>query len=173
MITRKSINIILIGMMGSGKSTVGKILAEKTDLKYVDIDQLIEEHSRRSIREIFASEGEARFRVLESDVVQDVTKNSGQIISTGGGVVLKDNNINLLKSSGMIFHLHAASKVLKERIESDTGVRPLLLADDPEVKLRKLWKSRLPLYQKTADFEINTEKYNPVEIADEIIKIVR
>lgn len=162
-------NIVLIGMMGSGKSTIGHLLDQKlNDFQFLDIDKEIEKLAQKQITEIFTEEGEAHFRQLENEMVEKYAKYHNQVISTGGGIVENIENIELLKNNGVLFYLSASAKVLYERVKTTTN-RPLLKGENPEQRLRELVKKREPFY-KMADFEINTEKRELLEIVNEIIE---
>lgn len=160
-------NIVLIGFMGSGKTSVGKALAKKLDFKFVDLDDVIEKTVGMKLSEIFKKFGEPRFRDIESDVVNSVTKKTGQVIATGGGVVLRDENMTNLKKNGIIFCLKASEDVIFERLKHCDN-RPLLMVEDPEERIRELLSKRETLYEK-ADFSVDTSGLTPEEVADRII----
>ena len=162
-------NIVLIGIMGSGKTTIGKKIAEKSNMEFVDTDELIVHKSQKSIKLIFADEGENFFRDFESEVIEDVSKQENIVISTGGGAVLRDENIDNLKKNGVLFHLFAPAEELFARIKDDNE-RPLLKTDNPIETLRIILNNREIFYNK-ADFKINTCEKTIDEAADEIIKL--
>ncbi len=164
-------NIILIGLMGSGKSTVGRLLAEKIGLNFVDTDQELEKWTGRIISEIFATDGEKEFRRLETQIVSQVVNKTGQIIATGGGVILRSENIKALRKNGIIIFLNADVEVLYKRLKDDNS-RPLLQTNDLKKKLKDIFESRLELYCKTADFEIDTSNLEPEEITQKIVQLV-
>lgn len=164
-------NIALIGLMGSGKSTVGALLAQKLNLNFVDIDLEIEKQEKKIISEIFAQEGEGFFRELESETIKDFCKNKAQIISTGGGAVQNTANLELLKQNCTVIYLKTSPKVLFERIKEDT-LRPLLQNTNPMGTLEELLIKRQKNYQK-ADIIIDTDNKTTIEILDEIIKNVK
>lgn len=161
-------NIVLIGMMGSGKTTVGKLLAEAIGLTFVDTDQLLENKTERKITEIFAQDGEQKFRTLEAEVIDEVTDKVGQVIATGGGVVLREENIKKLGKKGTIIFLHASPETLMERLRDDE-TRPLLQCQEPENKLKEILKFRLPFYRKASRLEIDTNSMKPEEIVHKLI----
>lgn len=161
-------NIVLIGFMGTGKSSVGKVLAEKLGVKFVDVDEVIEKTTGMKISEIFSKFGESRFRDIETEIIKLITKKKGQVIATGGGVVLRDENMKQLKESGVIFCLKASENVIFERVKG-TQNRPLLQVENPKQTIRELLQKRMPLYEK-ANFCINTEGLTPEEVADKIIE---
>ena len=136
-------SIVLIGMPGSGKSAVGKILAERTGLPFADTDRLIEEKAGKPIPDIFREDGEPAFRGLESAVIRELSKQGGQIISTGGGAVLRPENITVLRQNGRLFWLNRDPDALVP-----TGDRPLA---DTADKMKRLWLEREPVYRAAAD----------------------
>lgn len=164
-------NISLIGLMGSGKSTVGAILAEKLNLESVDIDTKIEAKIGMEISEIFGQKGEDFFREAESEVLRDLATKSGQVISTGGGAVQNEENLKILKENSTVIYLKTSPEVLFERIKTDTS-RPLLQNENPLKTLRELLKKREPQYQK-ADIIVITDDKTINEIVNEILKNVK
>lgn len=161
-------NIILIGFMGTGKTSVGQILAKKLNFIFVDIDELIEKILGMKISEIFTRFGEPRFRDFETEIIKLITKKKRQVIATGGGAVLREENMAQLKASGVVFCLTAPENVIFKRVRQCKN-RPLLQVDNPEQRIRALIKKRMPFYEK-ADFSINTDGLTPEEVADKIIK---
>jgi len=138
-------NIVLIGFMGTGKTTVGRLLAERLDLAFTDMDDCIVERAGKTIPAIFADDGEPAFRALEREVVIDLSARGGLVIATGGGVVLNPDNIRDLGATGLLVALTATPDVILERLRHDTG-RPLLSAGDKGEKIRTLLASRQHLY---------------------------
>jgi len=159
-------NIVLIGLMGSGKTTIGKLLSQKFDLMLVDTDELIEKDAQMSINKIFSIHGEDFFRALESKVIERVSQSNGQIISTGGGAVENPINLNNLKSNGMIFYLKASPEVLYDRIKQNDS-RPLLKNENPLLTLQNLLIKREKFYNQ-ADYIIDTNTKNIDDIVKEI-----
>ena len=159
LILRRKENIVLIGMPGSGKSAVGRILSEKTGRVFTDTDQLITDRACKSIPDIFRDDGETAFRDLETAVIRDVSKHSGQVISTGGGTVLRPENVAALRQNGRLFWLNRNPDAL-----IPTDDRPL--ADTAE-KMKQLWLAREPVYRAAAD-EIIPVIGTPESVADEI-----
>ena len=157
-------NLILCGMMGSGKSTVGKALSLLTGKPFVDTDEWIEE-KYGAISEIFAKQGEGYFRALETQAVQELIKKDGWIIATGGGLVLSSNNVALLKENGQIVYLSAELSTLQQRLSEDKS-RPLLQTE----RLETLLKNRAPVYESVADFCVRADGKTPEQIAREIIQ---
>ncbi|EKE02576.1 MAG: Shikimate kinase [uncultured bacterium] len=164
-------NIVLTGLMGSGKSTVGSLIAQKLGKIFVDTDKLIEEDAQININEIFAQYGEAYFRELEAKIIKRVSPNSDQVISTGGGTLINPDNLKNLKDNGALFYLKASAKTLFERIKNENN-RPLLKNNDPLSTLEKLLEKREEFYNQ-ADFIINTENKQIDRIVSEIIEKYR
>ena len=162
-------NIFLIGMMGSWKSTVGKKLATLLDLKFVDTDDEIEEATEQTVAEIFEERGEYQFREMETAYFVEKSQQSGYIISTGGGIVVADANRNALQNNGITIFLKASPETLSHRIKN-TNKRPLLHGDDPLMELSKIWKNRKEFYEASAHLTIETDRLNPVQVLEIIIK---
>ena len=164
----RGLNIYLIGMMGAGKSTVGKLLAKKLAYRFIDTDTIIETVSKKSINEIFAEEGEASFRQLETDVLMQVSAYIRTVISTGGGIILHQENWSYLRD-GMIIWLDVPTEVLVKRLAQDK-TRPLLQAQDLQEKLTNIKQERESLYQQ-ADITIQvTEADQASDIAQRILE---
>ncbi len=144
------IHPILIGLMGSGKSSIGRRLAKALDLPLLDLDELIVERAGRSIPEIFADVGEQGFRDLETEVLKD-TVGRPAVLATGGGIVMREENRRLLREHPPVIWLKAAPEFLARRIEGDTN-RPLIAGTDTLNRLRELARIRDPLYRECADF---------------------
>ena len=145
-ILRRKENLVLIGMPGSGKSAVGKILTETTGKPLADTDQLIVEKAGKSIPEIFREDGEPAFRDLESEIIRELSLQGGQVISTGGGAVLRPENVTLLRQNGRLFWLDRAPDSLVP-----TDDRPLA---DTAAKMKQLYQEREPVYRASADMII-------------------
>jgi shikimate kinase len=148
------VKLILVGLPGSGKSTVGRQLAKKLHLPFTDSDHVIEQRIGCSIRSFFDREGEAAFRDIEEQVIAELCGNDG-VIATGGGAVLRAANRECLRSAGQVFYLRSTPEEVFRRVRSDKG-RPLLQVDDPLKRLRELFEQRDPLYRETAHFVIET-----------------
>ncbi|MDD3150869.1 MAG: shikimate kinase [Candidatus Gastranaerophilales bacterium] len=160
-------NIVLIGLMGSGKTTIGKLLAQKLGLNFIDTDSIIEKEANKTINEIFENYGEELFRKLESNTIKEISKREEKVISTGGGIVENPENMQNLRKNGIIVYLEAGPKELYERIKGDNN-RPLL-KNNPKDTLKNLFEKRSPLY-KQADIIVNTEHKESYEIINEIIE---
>lgn len=159
-------NIVLTGLMGSGKTTIGKLIAQKLDKNFIDTDKLIEEEAQITINEIFSLHGESYFRQLESKIIQKVSLNPDQIISTGGGSVENPDNMMNLNRNGIVFYLKTSAEELFKRIQNETN-RPLLKNDDPLGTLKQLLKKREKFYN-LAHIIINTDGRQLNEIVNEI-----
>lgn len=163
-------NISFIGLMGSGKSTLGAALAQKLGLEFVDIDTEIEAKTGLQISEIFAQKGEGFFREVESQILKEFAEKSGQVISTGGGAVQKEENLRILKENSTVIYLKTSPEVLFERVKTNTS-RPLLQNAKPLETLCELLEKREPNYKK-ADIIVATDGKTVDEIVNEIIKNV-
>ena len=163
-------NIILIGFMGSGKTTIGKALEEKTDMAFVDTDELIEAYEGCKISEIFADKGEAYFRRLENETLKELLESTdNKVISTGGGIVTNQENIPLLKQLGKVFYLRIKPETVVKRLEGDK-TRPLLIGEDKLVKVERLMTDRKELYEMAADKTIDTDGLSVSEIVCGILE---
>jgi shikimate kinase len=147
--------IACVGLPGSGKSTIGRQLARRLDVKFIDSDQVIEQRIGCSIREFFEREGESSFRDLEADVVDELTQRSACVLSTGGGAILRTVNREHLRQRTQVIYLHSAPEEVFRRLRNDHN-RPLLQVSDPLARLRELYGVRDPLYRETAHFVIET-----------------
>ena len=159
----------MVGLSGSGKSTLGDILSSLSGYALVDTDAIIVKLQNRSINNIFATNGEEFFRTLETQVSKEVSAFDKQIISTGGGIVLKEKNLEYLKQNGVVFYLKTSVNTLLKRLEGD-NTRPLLKTDDVKKKLENMLEIRGKLYEK-ADVTIETDNLTPEETAKEILRI--
>lgn len=168
----KKKNIVLIGMRGSGKTTVAKILAKKLRLNLIETDELIIKKANLKIPEIVKKFGWDKIRELEHEAVKDAVNSEGTIISTGGGVVIKAQNIDLLKKNGQIFWLRCHTSALLERTKND-GNRPMLTNRKTlKEEITEVLKQREALYKKAADIIIDTDALSPLEVADKIATIM-
>lgn len=160
-------NLILYGMMGVGKTTVGALLGQCTGRRWVDTDQLIEE-KYGDIAELFHRFGEEYFRSLETEMVQTLAKQDGLVISVGGGLVLCEENVSLLKRNGVFMYLRASVQTLEERLTANPS-RPLLQTGNVKERVQGLLKTRASVYEKIADFTVDTDEKTAEEIAKGIL----
>ena len=165
-------NIFIVGPMGSGKSTVGKIISNELFLNFFDTDDEIESRTGASIDWIFDLEGEEGFRKRESSILEEMVKQNSIVLSTGGGIILSDSNREMLSSRGTVFYLSTPISVQLERTSKDKD-RPLLKNGDPEEILTRLQKERKDLYESVSDHVIETENKSSQEVASEIINLVK
>lgn len=164
-------NIVLIGLMGSGKSSIGRTIAKALNRRFIDTDRYIERKFGKTIPEIFNEEGEESFRKIERETIKKISQYIGIVIATGGGTIKDPENFKCLKQSGWIIALFASPETLYKRIEGKR-IRPLLLdKDDPIKELDDIYKNRKGMYAQ-ADFQINTENKEINQIADEIINLL-
>ncbi len=163
-------NIVLIGFMGSGKTTVGKSLEEKTDMTFVDTDELIEAYEGCKISDIFTDKGETYFRRLENETLKNLLESADdKIISTGGGIITNQDNIPLLKQLGKVYYLKIKPETVVKRLEGDK-TRPLLMGENKLVKVEQLMSGRKELYEMAADKTIDTDYLSVNEIVDIILE---
>ncbi len=147
--------VALVGMPGSGKSTVGRQLARRLGVAFTDCDHVIEQRLHESIRSFFEREGEASFRDLEQQVVEELSGRGSGVLATGGGVVLREANRKALRARTTVVYLRSTPEDLARRLRHDTD-RPLLQVADPLAKLRVLFSERDPLYRSTAHYVVET-----------------
>jgi shikimate kinase len=164
-------NIVLVGFMGSGKTTVGKLIAEQTGMPLLDMDSIIEDRAGKTINEIFSDEGEAHFRAMERSLVQELAATEGNIISTGGGIVLNPQNIADFEKEGLVVCLLVDAETVLDRVQHDTS-RPLL-AGDKAAKIIELLESRKSLYESITHRIDTSGRPSPEPTAQEIIELYR
>ena len=162
-------SIFLVGPMGSGKSTVGRLLAEKLHYQFVDSDHVIEERTGTTIPTIFDIEGEEGFRAREQAVIEEFTQLPEIVLATGGGAVLKPENRRALAGRGFVIYLKSPVHALLQRTRMDRN-RPLLQTDNPKAVLTKIVEEREPLYQAVADMVIETEFYSVHRVVKQIME---
>jgi len=162
-------NIILIGPMGSGKSTVGNIIAKRLNREFQDSDQYIEKRTGVDIARIFDIEGEQGFRDRESNALKELLSQNNRVIATGGGSVLREENQKLLKQQGYIVFLDTSVKQQLQRLRRDKK-RPLLQTENPRERLEALFEQRHPIYLELADLQVKTDKRVARRLAADIIK---
>ena len=163
-------SLYLVGMMGSGKTSTGRPLAQQLGYGFVDADAVIEQAADCSIPEIFERDGEAGFRALESQVLNAIGQRHSLVVATGGGVVTQQENWGLLHS-GIVIWLDVVPEQLMQRLRADSTVRPLLQTDDPDAALNALLNQRRPLYAE-ADLTVVINQETPLAVADGILQLL-
>jgi shikimate kinase len=161
--------VFLIGMPGSGKSTVGRLLAREAQRSFIDCDREVEARSGVSIATIFELEGEAGFRKRETAVLDELTQRPDVVLATGGGAVLAETNRTYLKTRGLVIYLQASTDELVRRTAGDKA-RPLLAGDDPRGRLLELLAVRQPLYEATAHLSFHSGTANPRRLVKRILE---
>lgn len=165
-------NIYLIGFMGTGKSTVGKMLAEDLGARFVDTDKLVEEKTGRTIADIFEESSEEEFRRLETEVLRDITEQDNLVVSTGGGIVVTRGNMEMMKDTGLVITLIADVHTIMDRVKNDETNRPLLEVADPFEEIKKLLFDRASFYI-SAHHIVETSDITPREAADQIMEFAK
>lgn len=161
--------LVLIGFMGAGKSSAGRAVAQKLRLPRFDTDEMVATKLGLSIPDIFREFGEAHFRDAETDALRELNGTSEAVIVTGGGIVLREENVHELQRLGTIVHLHAREQVIFERV-SRRSTRPLLQTENPRAAVAHLLSTRAPLYRAAADAEIDTSDLTQQEVAEAVIR---
>lgn len=158
--------------MGSGKSVTGRRLASKLGSIFVDLDELIQARTKKTINEIFSSEGEEAFRHQESMALREVSGASSRVIATGGGTILKSVNVDLMRQSGKIIFLETSPDILWERVKGKKD-RPLLRGDNPKGTLLSIYAGRQSLYENANDFKVSTDGKTANAVAEEIFNLLK
>lgn len=169
-------NVVLTGCRGSGKSSVGRSLAERLGRSFIDCDDHIEKKTRLTIREIFEKSGESGFRSIESEAIRELAKLDGKVIATGGGAVLKHGNMRVLKRHGSrIFFLDVDAETAFRRMQEDPSTRarrPALTGKDPFTEIREQIEFRRPSYLESADHVVRAEGRTVEQVVEEILKLL-
>lgn len=168
---RNIVNLALIGFMGTGKSSVGRLVADQLRFDFLDTDELIETRAGQSITEIFAQNGEPAFRELEHQLVTELATRTRTVIATGGGLPMNPANLDLLKQHALVICLWASPDKVFERVHNQTH-RPLLHQPDPRTKIRALLTAREPIYRQ-ADVLVNSEFRSIREVAQQVVSQFR
>jgi shikimate kinase len=163
-------NIILTGFMGTGKSSVGRVLASQLGFTFRDLDSLIVEKEGQSINSIFAGQGERYFREIEASVLRAVLLESSQVVSTGGGAVILSENRDMMRKSGVVVNLVASPEMILQRLHADDE-RPLLRDSKNLPNLQKMLLEREPFYAE-ADIRIDTDEKNVEDVARDILNFL-
>jgi shikimate kinase len=161
-------NIFLVGLMGAGKTTVGRVLARKLNKRFIDSDHEIEARTGVSIPVIFEIEGEASFREREAEAIRDLTGQANIVLATGGGAILKPENRECLKTRGTVIYLRASVNSILQRTSHDKN-RPLLQTADPRQRIEQLAREREPYYLEVAHFVIETGRPNVQSLVQTIL----
>lgn len=165
--------IILVGMMGSGKTTIGRALSKFLDLEFIDLDHAVESHTGVKVSTIFEIEGEAGFRDRESMALSEILQNDNFVLATGGGAILSDDNRNLiLKSEAHVVYLKADTETILHRLKNDQS-RPLLNNPNKKEALEKLMTSRAELYESVSNISIDTRNAKSNIIVKKIIEMIK
>jgi|TARA_B100001059_G_scaffold234770_1_gene278182 shikimate kinase len=162
-------NIILIGPMGSGKTSIGKKLSKMMKFNFIDTDHLIEEKTGVDIPTIFEHEGESGFRKRENKILEDISNIENSVLGTGGGIIILEENRKIIKNMGFIVYLTASIKELVYRTEQDRN-RPLIKDGDTKKKIEEILKEREKIYENISNIKISTDNYDTVKLSKIIIK---
>lgn len=162
-------NIILVGFMGTGKTTVGRMVAERLGRPFLDMDTILEERAGKKISDIFAEDGEAHFRKLERDLVKELSRKQEQVIAPGGGIVLNPDNLHDFDQTGMVICLLAEPETILERVGKESH-RPLLETGDKARAITDLLEKRQPLYNAIPQ-QIDTTHLSAAQVADRVIEL--
>lgn len=165
-------NLYLVGMMGSGKSVTGKKLAEIIGFSFMDLDERIQQKTGRTINDIFQNDGEVSFREQEKQALEETASASKQVVATGGGTVLKSENILLMQKAGKVIFLETSLEVLWERVKHKKD-RPLLKGENPFENLKKIFVEREPIYKKSAELAVYTDGLTAEAAAKKILDKLR
>ena len=168
---RKKRHVYLTGLMGSGKTTIGKLVAQRLGRPFIDLDKEIEKRENRSINDIFDQNGEEYFRKVEAEILDSLDPDRYMVVATGGGIVLEEENRKNMKEKGYIIYLNVPIEKLANRLNDDYE-RPLLKNNEKEIKLLELNKERQPLYRDGA-YELDTGNLTPLQAAKEIVEVVK
>lgn len=169
--SRRIVNLALAGFMGTGKSTVGHLVANMLQFKFADTDEMIERRAGKRISEIFATEGEAHFRGLERALVEELEKSEGMVISTGGGLIVNPENLAALRKHALVVCLWASPATIISRVGHQTH-RPLLQCENPLERITTMLEQRKPAYRQ-ADVLINVDYRSPREVASQVFSNFR
>ena len=168
-------NIVIIGFRGTGKSTVGKLLAKRLERDFIDSDKYIESSTGKTIKSIFEEDGEEGFRKIEADTIAELSKADNKVISAGGGAVLKEENVKNLKDNGFLVLLEATPEIIHNRITQDNKTaqqRPSLTDKKPLDEIKHLITEREHAYKNAADYTINSSYVSCEDVVNEIITTV-
>jgi shikimate kinase len=162
-------NISLIGFMGCGKTTIGRILSEELDYIFLDLDCIIEISEEKKINDIFRDNGERYFRDIESKVIKKIINNKKCVFACGGGVILRKENMSIIKKNSMVVYLKISAEEAVNRLSGSTE-RPLISGSNSENRIRELLDKRSAIYSEFADIVINNQERSPESTCREIIE---
>ncbi|GAB2188589.1 shikimate kinase AroK [Sessilibacter sp. MAH2] len=165
-------NIVLVGPMGVGKSTIGRMLAQLTQREFKDTDHVVEERTGADIPWIFDVEGEEGFRARETSVLQDLLQVRNLVLATGGGIVTREENRELLNNNSVVVYLTASVEQLYKRTRKDKK-RPLLQVENPKAKIEGLIAERAPLYESVSHYQVSTDNKTPKAVAEKIFSLIK
>ncbi|HEX8312828.1 MAG TPA: shikimate kinase [Chthoniobacteraceae bacterium] len=165
-------NVVLIGFMGTGKSSIGRLLAARLRFKFVDTDQMIVEKAGCEIPQIFADHGEAHFRDMETEALSSLAQAERRVVATGGGIVVREENRTLLRALGLVVALTASEDVIFRRV-SRNQKRPLLETPNPRETISRMLAARQPQYAEAAQFSVDTSDLTHAEVAEAIMEEAR
>ncbi len=165
-------NIFLVGMMGAGKTTLGKALAQRLERRFIDTDKVIVDRTGVPVTTVFEIEGESGFRRREAAVVAEICEGDDQVVATGGGAVLAQENRAAMRGHGTVIYLRARPEHLWHRLKHDT-TRPLLATPDPRASLEQLVANRDPLYREAAHFIVDTGPYSATTVVQRVLQALR
>jgi shikimate kinase len=163
-------HVILVGISGAGKSTVGALVAEKLGRVFMDLDREIEKREQATVSELFAEKGEPYFRTKERELTEELSRMGNMILAPGGGWITNTDVVALLRPPGRIIYLKVKPETAMKRIGDERGTRPLLMRPDPLGELKRLLKQREPMFIK-ADHVIDTEKLKAQQVVEQVMKL--
>lgn len=166
----KQKNMFLIGFMGCGKSTMARLLAKELHMELVEMDETIEKEENRSINEIFATDGEGYFRDLETQLITRISNKGGMVVSCGGGAILRQENVDIMKKNGCVVYLAATPETIYSRVKNSTN-RPLLNGNMNVEYISELMAKRVDKYEAAADYKIVVDGKGKLEVLEELITI--
>ena len=164
-------NVFLIGLMGSGKTTIGQLLAKRLQWPFIDSDHELEQRTGVSVATIFEIEGESAFRHREAAIIDELSQREPIVLGTGGGAILDPQTRSVLRERGVVIYLHSTAETSYERIRRNRD-RPLLMVTDPLARLRQLYEHRHPLYAETAHFVVESYRDRPTAVVNEIANVL-
>ena len=167
----QNLNVFLIGLMGSGKTTIGQLLAKRLNRPFFDSDHEMEARTGVSVATIFEIEGEPAFRAREAQIIDELTQNEPVILGTGGGAILTAGTRDILRARGTVIYLHSTPETSYERVRRNRD-RPLLMVGDPLARLRQLYEVRHPLYLGTTHFIVESYRDRPSAVVAEIVQLI-